>query len=487
MQPVRIRHAIVSMEQASSARRLIPWRRQVWWNVDLRSYCRRLMRRWQVLLSVFFLVGVVVAGAGFLVPATYTTDVRMVFTPNLSPETEIQTRQIAEVYLADRMNTYAQVVTTNQVLQPVIDSLGLGVTVPDLVNHTEVTIPSGTTVINLSVSASTAAEAASTANRIANAMPVAIASLEGATSVALSPIKVAVLQPADIPSGPSTPNVPLNLVVAVGLALIAGVFAAVLVDNFDTRIRRRSDVTALSVPYLGGIPAVREAKARDLPQFTEQAPELQAILRRIAIDVLYGVDQTPTRVIFTAPRVNADKTMVAANIAAALAEAGNRVAFIDADVRGRRLAAQIGIAQTPGITDVVSGRFPLDESLFDSTWGGVTVIPCGGSAIDIGEMLAGEKFGEVMRDLAGQFDVVIVDAPPITNLSEGSLFTQNISNAVVVTEAAKTRRAELLLATSSLRYAGAKTLGVVLSRVRKDEQSAPADEEGPRHEATSDR
>ena len=95
-------------------------------------------------------------------------------------------------------------------------------------------------------------------------------------------------------------------------------------------------------------------------------------------------------------------------------------------------------------------------------------------------MLAGEKFGEVMRELAGYFDVVIVDAPPITNLSEASLFTQNISNVVVVAEAAIRDVRSCLRVTSSLRHAGAKILGVVLSRVRKDEQSAPADQKAER-------
>ncbi|WP_264028631.1 polysaccharide biosynthesis tyrosine autokinase [Mycolicibacterium aichiense] len=454
--------------------------------MDLRSYCRVLVRRWPVLMSVFVLVGAAVAGVGFLVPETFTANARIVFTPNLSVDTEMQTRQVAQLYLADRMKTYAQVVTTNQVLQPVIDSLSLGVTVPELVKRTEVTIPTGTQVIDVAVSAPTGEEAAATANRIANAMPFAVAGLEGAASVAASPIQVSVLQPAQIPSFHTTPNVTLNLIVAAGLAFIAAIFAAVLVDNFDTRVRRRRDVTALGATYLGGIPAGRRTKAKD-SQVSTQAPDREAIFRRIAIDVLHAVDETPTRLVFTSPRMGVDKTMVAANIAGALAEAGNHVVFIDADVRGRRLASQVGIKQSPGITDLVSGRNELDESFFESTWRGFTIIPCGGSAIDAGEMLASEKFGEVMRDLAGYFDVIIVDAPPITNLSEGSLFTQNIKDVVVVAEAVNTRRKEFLLATNSLRHAGAKILGVVLSRVRKDEQSAPAEEKDRNDEATSDR
>ncbi len=109
-------------------------------------------------------------------------------------------------------------------------------------------------------------------------------------------------------------------------------FAALIIDNFDTRVRSRRDVTALDVPYLGGIPKVRDAKAWDVLQFTEQSPELRSILHRIAIDIfLYAADETPPFLLFTSPpRAGAGKTTLAANVAGALAEAGNRVTFIDA-------------------------------------------------------------------------------------------------------------------------------------------------------------
>ncbi|MDG4665370.1 polysaccharide biosynthesis tyrosine autokinase [Mycobacterium sp. 236(2023)] len=444
--------------------------------MDLRSYGRMLLQRWPVLVSVFLVVGAVLAAASFMLPSVYTTSVRIVFTSNLSTDTEMTTRQISDLYLNSRLKTYAELVTTNQVLQPVIDSLGLDTTVADLVEQTEVTIPAGTTVIEMEVSAPTAAEAASTANRIANEMPWAVASLEGASTVAQSPIKVSILQPADIPEARSSPNVKLNLVVAAGLAFICAVFAAVLVETFDNRVRRRRDVTASGASYLGGIPKIAGAKAGTLLLFAQQSREVRSIFRRIAMDVVYAVDATPKCLIVTSPRTGAGKTTVAANIAGALAEAGNRVAFIDADFRGRRLAGQVGIEQVPGITDLVSGRTELDESGLYRSWGGFTIVPCGGSTVDVGEMLAGEKFSELIRSFADRFDVVIVDAPPITNPSEASRFTQNVANVVVVAQAGKTRRAELRRVTGSLTQAGAKTLGVVLSRVREPEQPAPADD-----------
>ncbi len=205
--------------------------------MDLRGYCRLLLRRWRVLLLVFVLVGGLLAGAGFLIPTAYTANIRLAFVPNISPFSTIEARQGAQSYIAERMKTYAQLVTTTQVLQPVIDSVGLGVRVPDLVKDMEVTIPPDTLVINISVSAPTAAKAATAASRIADQMSQAVAGLEGAPSVADSPVHVDVLQPADVPLRRSSPNTVLNFAVAAVVALIAGLFAAVIVDNFDKPLR----------------------------------------------------------------------------------------------------------------------------------------------------------------------------------------------------------------------------------------------------------
>ena len=111
----------------------------------------------------------------------------------------METRQDAELYLADRMKTYAQLVTTNQVLQPVIDSLDLGVAVPDLVKQKRVTIPSDTLVIDMSVSAPTARRPLPLPTVIANQMPWAVADLEGSATVAESPIQSPCYSPPTYP------------------------------------------------------------------------------------------------------------------------------------------------------------------------------------------------------------------------------------------------------------------------------------------------
>ncbi len=167
--------------------------------MDLRSYGRLLMRRRSVLASVFLLVLANAVVLGFLLPTVYTADTRMVLSARIPANASVEARLAAQQYLMDRMKTYAQLVTSDQVLQPVIDSLQLSVTVPELVKQLEITIPSGTSVIAVSAEASSAEQAGAIANVIAEQVPWAVAGLEDSSSVGDSPIDVSVLQPAEVP------------------------------------------------------------------------------------------------------------------------------------------------------------------------------------------------------------------------------------------------------------------------------------------------
>ncbi len=445
--------------------------------MDLRSYIKLLVRRWPVFVVTTVLVAAILGGASFLIPHVYIATVQLSFSPTLTTDASVEQRRGGMLYVTERLPTYAQAVTTSEVLDPVVRSQRLDLTAWGLADELTVKIPSGTVVLNISVPDDTPEGAAAIANAIAGQMPAEVARLEGSATVDASPVSVEVLQEALPPEYRVSPNLRLNFAVAGLIALFLGILAAVLADSFDTRIRRGKDVTVLGLSYLGGLERVRRASGRELLRFEKNTPERVALFRRMAIDMLFLAEEKPTHIVFTAPASGAGKTTAAANIASALAEAGNRVAYIDADVRGGRLAAQIGVPQTRGITDLVAGKVDLDEALFFWKTGDFTIIPCGGTALDISEMLAGEKFRTVLDEMDELFEVIIVDAPPIANASDAARFTQNISNTVIVVESIETRRQDLLRVSASLRQAGAKLLGVMLSRVDRSEESAPADEE----------
>jgi len=441
--------------------------------VDLRSYVRLLARRWPVFVVVTVVVGALLGGASFLIPSTYTAETRLLLSPRVSPDATLDQRRTAALYIDERVRSYAALVTTPAVLD--------GIDGPtDLADDVTVEVPAGTTVLSVRVVSDSAQGAATIAQAIAAAMPGAVARAEGVDSAAASPVDVVVVEPAVEPEQRTSPNYRLNLVVALLLALVVGVFMAVLADTFDRRVRRASDVTALGIPYAGGLRVVRADHTRELLALGRQDKDVADVYRRIALDTLFAAGVTPATLTFTSVTGGAGKTVLAANVAAALADAGNRVVYIDADLRGGNLATQVRVPSTRGLTDVLSGRRGVDEVI--TTWptGGFALIPAGGVPVNTREALSGDAMASLLARLEDDFDVIVVDGPTVTDVEEAARLARHLPDIVVVAEAGRTRRGDLARGVAALRQAGARVLGVVLSRTsRGDEGAAPGEAAAP--------
>ena len=206
---------------------------------------RLLVRRWPVFLIVTIVVGGLLGGASFLIPPVYTAKTEVLVSARPAADDTIDQRRLGAQYVTERVPNYASLITSEAVLGEVISDLDLDLSIGRLADEITVEIPTGTTVLAVSVAAGSATDAAEIARAIAETLPDAVADAEGAASAATSPVILAVIDPASPPENRTSPNVRLNLVVAALLGLLAGVLVAVLVDNFDNRVRRGADVTSL--------------------------------------------------------------------------------------------------------------------------------------------------------------------------------------------------------------------------------------------------
>lgn len=442
--------------------------------MDLRAYAKLLARRWTVFAIALIVVFAGVGGASFLIPPTYeaTAQVFLTVTTTL-PDATLSDRRNATLGVQDQIKTYAQLATTQAVLTPVIADLGLDTSVQELARLISVEVPTDTTVLKVTATSDTAKLAASIANDVAKQLPAAIAELDGSDSGA-STIVAQTMQPALPPDGKASPNLKLNLALAFVLGLFAGVAAAVIVDNFDNRIRRGVQFEAIGVRFFGGIPIVRDLSARQMLEYGKRQHASFTAYRRIAIDLLFAAGAAPTTLLLTSARSGSGKTTVGSNIASALAEAGNKVLYIDADVRGGRLAPAARVPQVRGISDVIGGRIESDAATFFWQTGNFTIMPAGGTAIDPVEMLSGDRMRQLLDELSAQFDVIIVDAPPVVGASDAALLTQNLKHVLVVVEAGATKRAELARVATAFARVDVPLLGAVLTRSSSADASAGA-------------
>jgi capsular exopolysaccharide synthesis family protein len=243
---------------------------------------------------------------------------------------------------------------------------------------------------------------------------------------------------------------------------VLGVAGAFLREAFDRRIRTEDDATdASGAPVLA---TVRGSMGPPLGAVTESSsPSGEAYRRlRASLSAALGTQGSRTLVVSSASE-REGRTAVAANLAVAFAQAGLRVAAVDANLRDPQLAAMFGLAPPRGLTDVVRDELTLRAVLQPLTGRPLlTVVGAGSDPSHPGELLASRRAVDVLRELDEAFDVVIVDSPPLLEFSDGAVIAQASSGVIVVARSGSTRADDLRGAVDALRNLDARTLGVVL-------------------------
>ncbi|UDY24919.1 polysaccharide biosynthesis tyrosine autokinase [Nocardioides sp. Kera G14] len=464
--------------------------------MDLREYLLLLLRRWPIFIGSFVVVTAALLSLSFFAVPTYqaTASVYLHAVPALAsgasasepmtPQLAVSAQQSGDLLLLARMKSYALAVNSEAVIDPVIDSLGLDEDFSSVNSRVTTNVPSDSFVIEITTTDTTAASAANLANALAQELPDAAAALDGRTNSHRSEIQFEPMQQALPPKARISPNLKLNGAIAVLLGLFVGVGLAVLVETFDSRLRRGSQVAAAGVRFLGAVPSLGRTEARRAYWPAELPDSVRYLFDRVSVEVLFGAGGAPASIILTSPRPGAGTTLVGAGVAASLAASGSRVLYIDADDEGDGLAGRVGLADVDGLTDVLAERVELGAALHYWEDGGYTIMPIGSGAMRETEML-GSAFGRVHATLTDLFDVILIDTPDITSHPSAGLLLQHVHHVLVVAQARRTRRGEFLDALDAANRAGAEVVGVVMTQVSRSGQVASAAEFTPRRSVPS--
>jgi polysaccharide biosynthesis transport protein len=284
----------------------------------------------------------------------------------------------------------------------------------------------------------------------------------------------------------------LGAVLALGLAFLA--------EALDRRVRTEDEIQELlGLPLLGRIsrPPASVRKANGLVMLAQPMGVRAEEFRKLwgTIEFVNIQREAETRAImFTSAAQREGKSTTVANLAIALARSGRRVALVDLDLRRPFLHTFFGVDAEPGFTDVVVGRETLDRAvrhLSLPTAGGLEslgerngqpsapssapkgspadeailhFLPCGTIPPTAGEFLASERVSALLFELREQFDVLLVDAPPITVVGDAMTVSGAIEAIIAVTSL-RIERPLLDELARELQNCRAATLGFVLTGV----------------------
>lgn len=434
--------------------------------MELKDYVRILHKSW-ILILACVLLGV--AGAAtFSILATPKYEANTQLYVSVQAAAGAATGDLVQgtSFARQAVVSYVDVVNSAIVLDEVIADLNLDMSANQLAKMVTSSSPLNTVLINISVTNSDPELAANLANSIgSNFSHIVVEKLEKPDGDAVSPVKIETIQPALVPSSPASPNVPLNLALGLLLGLAIGLGVAVLRSVLDTRIHSLHDIALVTdKPMLGGITFDPEAVSRPLVVHADPKNPRAEAFRSLRTNLQFvNVGDGPRSFVVTSSIPGEGKSTTTANLAIAMAETGATVALIDGDLRLPRIADYMGIEGGVGLTDVLIGRAELVDVMQKWGKGQLYVLPSGRTPPNPSELLGSAAMSKMLAQITEQFDIVLIDAPPLLLVTDAAVLSKLTGGALLVAASGRVKRNELAAAVRALESIGSKLFGLIVT------------------------
>ena len=281
---------------------------------------------------------------------------------------------------------------------------------------------------------------------------------------------IRIVDPAEVPRGPISPNVGRELEVSFATGLFFAVAIAFGLEDLDNRIKSPQELKAhLGIPFLGLVPSVGKDKSTGGdPLLSRNVPaNFAEAFKSIRTNVLFSSAEDGMRsVVVTSSGPGEGKSIVSANLAVALAQAGQRVLLIDGDMRRPRVHEIFGTEQEPGLSNILTGVSKSADAIRRCpTVHGLWLLSSGHIPPNPAELLGSHRFRDFIGSLEEHFDWVVIDSPPVLVVTDSSIVANSAAGVVFVVGSDKTSRQAARTAVEQLDAANARIIGSVLNRV----------------------
>lgn len=315
--------------------------------------------------------------------------------------------------------------------------------------------------------------------------------------------EVTILKPAVTPEEPfNIPSKIMIVVTGIVMGLVIGVVFAFLAEVFDTSMGTIEDVEELlNVPVLGVIPQLdaeikkkrrsdgrspKEDRAHDLVTHYEPKSMGAEAFRALRTNLQFlRLEMKGKLFLITSSFVQEGKTLNVVNLALSMAQAGNKVLLVDADLRKPSVHRVFGLSKEPGITDYVLGNyhwqeitgtisdvmlgdFGIDDILKTPGMDNLNIVAAGTKPPNPTEILSSSRFREFLAEANKVYDFVFVDSPPILPVADAAEIAPLMDAVFLVYTVGKIGRGVLKRAKSNLDNVDARVLGVVLNNVKPE-------------------
>jgi capsular exopolysaccharide synthesis family protein len=430
------------------------------------DYLRHLRRGWRAIV----VIAVLGAAAGFAISSQqtkkYTASTRLY----MSIQAGASAQELSEgsTFIQGQISSYTAIVSTPAVLGPAARRLHISGGPSAIASSISAGAPPASAVVTISATSTDPATAARLANAVSRSFAALTPRLEVRRHGQPSPVKVTTVQYATPPSTPSSPRRKLEVLFGAFIGLIVGLAFAIGRGLIDTRLKTVEDVDAATdLAMLGTIP---KARARQPVALSESDDRLTTeAYKQLRTSLQFANVTHEARTICVSSAVASEgKTRTAVNLAIAYGRAGRNVVLVDADLRRPTAARGLGATPEVGITNLLALEGELDTTLQHVSVGDaeISVLSSGPVPPNPSEMLESDAFRELLSELRDQFDVVLIDGPPVLPVAEASTLAALADGVLLVVGLGTVRRRELRQCLQRLALVDARCIGVVVNRAK---------------------
>jgi capsular exopolysaccharide synthesis family protein len=282
-------------------------------------------------------------------------------------------------------------------------------------------------------------------------------------------LKTSHVRMVDAATEPEAP-IGVNPLQVLLIALLGGGFLAIgsafFAEYLDNGIKTPEAVEEhLRLASLGTIPRKRRAlRGRRLVDYGVPSPLVEAF-RGLRANVLFAAPDGPRSIVVTSASPGEGKTVIAANLALGLAQAGQRVLLIDADMRRPNMHELFGVSLEPGLSSLLAQRSPVEQVLQTTSVPNLMAVTAGALPPNPTELIGSPLFTSLLRQLESRFDIVVIDTPPVMVVADASILAHQTSGVLFVVAADSTSRHAAQAALDQLERARGRFLGAVLNRM----------------------
>jgi succinoglycan biosynthesis transport protein ExoP len=295
--------------------------------------------------------------------------------------------------------------------------------------------------------------------------------------------QVIVYERGNLPISTVAPRVAVNMAIGCLFGLFLGLALTFLRNYLDDTLKTEEDVRKYlkGLPVLGAMPVIarnrRHPQSRARGRKKENETPVLAVMedpksaaaegfRTLRTNLQFLSAATPVRsLVITSPTPGEGKSTIAVNLAASMAQIGQEVILVDADLRRPSLHRVFSMAMSPGLSNYLVGKTDVSAILQETKVPHLRLIASGPLPPLPAELLSSPRMKTLLEDLLTQADTVIVDTPPAVALTDATLLSSLVNGTLMVITCGRTTREQAKAALQVLENAGIRPLGVIMNQV----------------------